>query len=209
MPGGHRDTSFRSRASSKDCLTFIESANAASVIPRRSRWARNLGPNAAFELIDICERFAAGQLELTGSTSKRCIIGQLRSTTMVSVSAMMTSASEGNRKILVTAPLRNGSSHFWCAPYAQRLQFFQVGLQHPRPSCRPRAQAGRARPKRDRRGSGEYLLMPDERGLMTPGTRRYDGLGRLREGVPSVAYASHTEGSSRIAVWRDVNIPPR
>src|SRR5436190_8107888 len=53
MPGGHPDRSLRSRPSSNDALTLIDSANAPSVRRRRSRCARNLGPNPGLDFNDI------------------------------------------------------------------------------------------------------------------------------------------------------------
>jgi hypothetical protein len=53
MPGGHPETSFRSRPSSNEAFTFIDSANATSVMRRRSRCARNLGPNPGLDFNNI------------------------------------------------------------------------------------------------------------------------------------------------------------
>jgi hypothetical protein len=53
MPGGHPETSFRSSPSSNEALTFIDSANAPSVMRRCSRWACNLGPSPGLEFNDI------------------------------------------------------------------------------------------------------------------------------------------------------------
>src|ERR1044072_1929040 len=94
----------------------MDSASAASVVPRCSRWARNLAPNTRFELIDICQLSAAAQPERAGHTSKWCMTMQLRPTFTVTDFGKKTSAPGGEQKgnddlTFWQRPV------FWCAPY--------------------------------------------------------------------------------------------